>query len=80
MWGYLNTPVALMEVMMSDQPHVMYHPPKPTLEQIENRAIIEEDLRRKIQQGGLRAIKKLNLNFKAGTGSARDAVLGVKQK
>lgn len=62
-WGYLNTPIALMDVMMADLPHVMYHPPKATREEAENRTIVAQKMRQDIKKGGLRAISGLNLNF-----------------
>ena len=56
MWGYLNTPIALMEVMTSDLPHVMYHPPKATPEEEENRVIVMRDMREKIKNDGLAGV------------------------
>jgi len=62
-WGYLNTPVALMEVMISDLPHVMYHPPKGgTKEEEENRLIVMRHQQELIKKGGLSAVG-VNLNF-----------------
>ena len=62
-WGYLNTPVALMEVMISDLPHVMYHPPKGgTKEEEENRLIVMRHQHELIKKGGLSAVG-VNLNF-----------------
>lgn len=62
-WGYLNTPIALLEVMLSDLPHVMYHPPVATQEEMENRVIVSKQLREQIKKGGLRSVAGLNLNF-----------------
>jgi hypothetical protein len=53
-----------MEVMISDLPHVMYHPTNEatdTEEQI--RVDIARDQREKIKKGGLAAVAGLNLNF-----------------
>lgn len=56
-----------MDVMISDLPHVMYHPPKGgTKEEEENRLVIMHDMREKIKKGGLSAVKGLNLNFSSG--------------
>ena len=41
---------------MSDLPHVMYHPPKPTQEEEENRVIVMRDRNKKIQESGLSGI------------------------
>ena len=61
-WGYRNTPIALLDVMMSDLPHVMYHPPKPTHEEEENRVIVMRDMRKKIKKDGLAGVG-LNLEI-----------------
>ena len=54
-----------MDVMMSDLPHIMYHPPKGlTEEEAANRRIIQQDQREKIKKGGLHAVAGLNLNFR----------------
>ena len=54
-----------MEVMISDLPHVMYHPPKEASETEEQiRVDIARAQREKIKQGGLKAVAGLNLNFK----------------
>ena len=50
--------------MISDLPHVMYHPPKgATKEEEENRMVIMRDMQNKIKKGGLHSISGLNLNF-----------------
>ena len=50
--------------MISDLPHVMYHPPLGgTKEEEENRVIIMHDMQDKIKKGGLSAVTDLNLNF-----------------
>lgn len=52
-----------MEVMISDLPHIMYHPPKyGTQAEQENRVIVMRDMREKIQKGGLGAVG-VNLSF-----------------
>ena len=62
-WGYLNAPVALLEVMMSDLPHVMYHPNKPlSKEEEENRRIVSRHMNDVIKKEGISALG-LNLNF-----------------
>lgn len=49
--------------MISDLPHVMYHPPKGgTKEEEENRLIIMRAEQEKIKKGGLAAVG-VNLNF-----------------
>lgn len=66
LWGYLNTPLALMEVMVSDLPHVMYHPPKGgTPEEEANRITIMHHQQELIKKGGLSAVG-VNLNFQKG--------------
>ena len=52
-----------MEVMISDLPHVMYHPPKGgTKEEEENRLIVMRHQQELIKKGGLSAVG-VNLNF-----------------
>lgn len=51
-----------MEVMISDLPHVMYHPPRATKEEEENRVIIMRHQQEQIKKGGLAAVG-INLNF-----------------
>jgi len=42
--------------MMSDLPHVMYHPPKATIEEQENRVVVMRDMHKKIRKEGLAGI------------------------
>jgi hypothetical protein len=68
-WGYLNTPIALMDVMIADLPHVMYnYKEKITKEKEENCMIIANEEMKKIKQGGLKSLG-LNLDFKEVDGS-----------
>lgn len=52
-WGYLNTPIAMMDVMIADLPHVQYSHKRHTKEEEENRMVISRDINDKIKNKGL---------------------------
>lgn len=65
---------------MSDLPHIMYHPPKPSEEEDNNRTIISRDMRNKIKKGGLAAIGGLNLNFDFSNNGKTENLTTIAQK
>jgi hypothetical protein len=63
-WGYQTTPLALLEVMMADLPHVQYnHKEKWSKKQEEDYLIVSRNMQREIKEKGLVGSQKLNLNF-----------------
>lgn len=65
----------MMEVMMSDLPHVIYNThPELTKEQEQNRMDISRDTNKKIREQGLKGVKGLNLNFNKKTVIDGDAL------
>lgn len=63
-WGYLTTPLALMEVMMADLPHVQYnYKEKWSKQQEEDYLLVSRNMQREIKEKGLIGSQKLNLNF-----------------
>ena len=80
-WGYRTTPIALLEVMIADLPHVMYHyKEKFTEEQIENRRIVSKDMQNTIKKKGLMGIKDLNLNFNNNVLDGNAIIAKLKQE
>lgn len=63
-WGYLTTPIALMDVMIADLPHVQYnYKQKWTKSQEEDYLLVTRNMQKEIKEKGLSGTKKLNLNF-----------------
>lgn len=53
MWGYRNTPVALLEVMLSDLPRVVYNSGKITDNDIKEAEDRTKNLRERVKKHGL---------------------------
>jgi hypothetical protein len=63
-WGYMTMPIAYMEIMLSDLPHVQYHPKQKFSKEYTDAVVtVQQDMQKKIKEKGLRGIKNLNLNF-----------------
>jgi hypothetical protein len=66
-WGYLITPIAYMEVMMSDLPHIQYNYKKnATKQQEEDAMLITKKMQEEVKSKGIQGIKLLD----AGDGSS----------
>jgi hypothetical protein len=68
-WGYLTTPIALMDVMIADLPHIQYNPKdNMTKQQEDDLMLLTKKEQEKIKKGGLAELG-LNLEFKEATGA-----------
>lgn len=71
-WGYECTPIAELDVMMSDLPHVMYHPKQNYSEEYkEATKILRDDVKKKVRRGGLAAALGLDLSSASGASKAK---------
>ena len=62
-WGYLNTPVAYLDVMMSDLPHIQYNYKKvATREQEEDMLLISRKMQEDVKLKGLKKAANIKLN------------------
>ena len=60
-WGYLNTPVAYLDVMMADLPHIQYNYNKnATKQQEEDAMIITKKMQQEVKSKGIQGIKLLD--------------------
>ena len=69
-WGYINTPCAMLELMMSDLPHIMYHPKKNDYddEQVKMMDEVRRAKLKNMQKKGLSGFG-LKFNFREATGN-----------
>jgi hypothetical protein len=66
-WGYLNSPIAYMNVMMADLPHIQYNYKKNVTKQQEDDAmLITRKMQQEVKSKGIQGIKLLD----AGESSA----------
>lgn len=63
-WGYLNTPIALMDVMIADLPHVLYSPKRTSDEAEESRVIVSRNINEEIKKKGLANALGVSFNLK----------------
>jgi hypothetical protein len=60
-WGYLNTPVAYLDVMMADLPHIQYNYKKnATKQQEEDAMLITKKMQQEVKSNGIQGIKLLD--------------------